>query len=84
MLNWYRAAVRYDISLPGHPRIIPPTLILWGKNDKFIGPEAAGLSRDLCERAELEMFDENTHWLQHEIPSAICQRVLRFAAGSNP
>ena len=78
MLNWYRAALRYRIRAPTPTRIPVPTLILWGKQDKFIGPEGAELSLALCDHGELVMFDDNTHWLQHERPAEVCQRIIAF------
>ena len=79
MLNWYRAMFRYGSSRPKHERITTPTLMLWGRRDKFIGPEGAELSLALCDRGELVMFDENTHWLQHERPEEIARRIVEFA-----
>lgn len=78
MLNWYRAMFRYRARRPKHERIATPTLMLWGKQDRFIGPEGAELSLAMCDRGELVMFDENTHWLQHERPAEICQQIIDF------
>jgi epoxide hydrolase 4 len=78
MLNWYRAMFRYGARRPKHERITTPTLMLWGKKDKFIGPEGAELSRAMCDQGELVMFDENTHWLQHEWPDEVARRIVDF------
>ncbi len=78
MLNWYRAMFRYGAHPPKHKRIAPPTLMLWGKQDKFIRPEGAEMSLALCDRGELVFFDDNTHWLQHERPAEICRRIVEF------
>jgi epoxide hydrolase 4 len=79
MLNWYRAMFRYGAHRPKHERIATRALILWGRRDKFIGPEAAQLSLAMCDRGELAMFDDNTHWLQHERPDEICRRIIEFS-----
>jgi pimeloyl-ACP methyl ester carboxylesterase len=79
MLNWYRAMFRYGARRPKHERISTPTLILWGRRDKFIGLEGAELSLAMCDRGNLATFDENTHWLQHERPEEVCRRVIGFA-----
>jgi pimeloyl-ACP methyl ester carboxylesterase len=79
MINWYRAMFRFGARRPKHERISTPTLMLWGRRDKFIGPEGAELSRAMCDRGELVMFDENTHWLQHERPEEIARRIVEFA-----
>jgi epoxide hydrolase 4 len=36
MIHWYRAMFRYGAAKPRETRIKPPTLILWGVNDRFI------------------------------------------------
>ncbi|MCI0361743.1 MAG: alpha/beta hydrolase [Planctomycetaceae bacterium] len=78
MLNWYRAMFRYGARRPKHERIAPQTLMLWGRHDKFIGPEGAELSLAMCDRGELVMFDDNTHWLQLERPEEVCRRIVEF------
>jgi pimeloyl-ACP methyl ester carboxylesterase len=78
MLNWYRAMFRYGFRRPKHERIATPTLILWGRRDKFIRPEGAELSLAMCDRGELMMFDDNTHWLQHERAEEISRRIVEF------
>lgn len=79
MINWYRAIFRVRLGQPKEPRIAAPTLILWGRRDKFIGPEAAAMSLAYCENGELVMFDESTHWLPHERPDEIGRRIVEFA-----
>ena len=78
MINWYRAMFRYGARRLKRERISTPTLILWGQQDRFIGPEGAEMSLAMCDRGELVMFDENTHWLQHERPAEVCQRIIGF------
>jgi pimeloyl-ACP methyl ester carboxylesterase len=78
MLHWYRAMFRYGAARPKHDRIEPPTLILWGRRDKFIGPEGAERSLAMCERGELAAFPDNTHWLQHERPEEVVSRIVAF------
>jgi epoxide hydrolase 4 len=82
MLHWYRAMFRYGAARPKRDRIEPPTLILWGRRDKFIGPEGAELSLAMCERGELAAFPDNTHWLQHERPEEVVSRIVEFCRRS--
>ena len=82
MLNWYRAAFRYSTPAPRNERILPPTLILWGVRDKFIGREGALRSADLCDLGELVFYDQATHWLPLEEYPDVNERIVEFARGS--
>jgi pimeloyl-ACP methyl ester carboxylesterase len=79
MLNWYRAMFRYGAPAPRHPRILPPALVLWGVQDRFIGEEAADMSLALCDQARLIKYETATHWLQHELPDEVNRQILAFA-----
>lgn len=78
MLHWYRAMFRYGVPGNKDPKIVSPTLMLWGKNDKFILPEAAELSAKLCSDVRLVFYDSATHWLQHEEPEDVNRRIVEF------
>lgn len=66
MINWYRAT----FSKSGKPRssntILPPTLIIWGKNDPHLSHQMAPLSLEYCQDGELVYFEDATHWVQHD------------------
>ncbi len=79
MINWYRALVRY------RPRgrvgkVTVPTRILWGARDRFLGREMAADSVEMCERGELFLLEEATHWLQHEEAEEVNRRLVEFLA----
>lgn len=76
MLNWYRA-VRKTPRLPSL-HIAPPTLIIWGADDNFIGREAAVASAALCADARLEFIEHATHWVHHEEPEIVGRLLLDF------
>lgn len=84
MLNWYRAAFRAglrQIIKPGGQqlrRVQPPTLMLWGKHDVALSWEMAEPSIKLCEQGELVMFENATHWVQHDEAQAVTQHLLTF------
>jgi pimeloyl-ACP methyl ester carboxylesterase len=84
MLNWYRAMFRYGVPSPRNMRVIPPTLILWGKQDRFIAPEAANASLALCDNGKLVAYDAATHWLQHEEADDVNRRIVEFLRVSSP
>ncbi|MBT3337300.1 MAG: alpha/beta hydrolase [Anaerolineae bacterium] len=78
MLNWYRAMLqRPPKSLPS-PRIIVPTLLIWGAKDKFLGREMAQPSIDLCDDGRLVFIEEATHWVQHEEAERVNKLIGSF------
>ncbi|MCS6971449.1 MAG: alpha/beta hydrolase [Leptospiraceae bacterium] len=80
MIHWYRAAVRYP-ELPQPDDVIVPTLILWGKNDRFLEASMAEESLKYCRNGQLEYFPHATHWLQHDEPDAVNAAMERFISG---
>lgn len=80
MVNWYRAMLRYGASAPRNERIIPPTLILWGVQDKFIGREGAERSLQRCDLGRVVYYETATHWLQHEESEEVNRQIVGFAA----
>lgn len=78
MLNWYRAIMQRPPRLTRSPRITVPTLMLWGKQDIALGSEMAHLSLDLCDNGRLIMFDDATHWVQHDEAQAVNQALVEF------
>ncbi len=67
MLNWYRAAPRVSGKLRMlNPRVAVPTLMLWGVNDVALSRRMAQPSIDLCDDGRLIVFEQATHWVQHE------------------
>ena len=59
------------------PRVGVETLVLWGERDRFLGKEMAARVA-LCDRGRLEFFEAATHWLQHDEPAAVNDRLVRF------
>lgn len=77
MINWYRAVVQKPPKAPD-PRVRVPTLVLWGKKDRFLKHEMAQASIELCEDGRLMYFDDVTHWIQHEEPERVNQLLGEF------
>jgi pimeloyl-ACP methyl ester carboxylesterase len=80
MIHWYRAALRAAPKLPKELRIAPPTLMIWGARDKFLGREMAQPSIDLCEDGRLVFLEEATHWVQHEEAQQVNELILEHIA----
>ncbi len=70
MVNWYRGLVHAPAKLLSQPnadvRVHQPVLIIWGAKDMFLNVEMASQSAELCDDARLVLFDQATHWVQHE------------------
>jgi epoxide hydrolase 4 len=76
-INWYRALIRHRRKI-ADPQVHTPTLILWGKQDKFLLSDMAQDSLRYCDSAELTYFPDATHWLQHEEAQRVNQLLLEF------
>jgi pimeloyl-ACP methyl ester carboxylesterase len=81
MVNWYRAAFRHGLSEPRNERIMPPTLLLWGVQDKFIGRIGAERSLTRCDFGRVVYYESATHWLPHEEPDEVNRQIIAFASG---
>jgi epoxide hydrolase 4 len=84
MIDWYRA-LRYPVPAMGGgvrsaPKIVPPTLLIWGKRDRALGPELAKPSVERCADGRLVFLEQATHWLQHEEPERVNALLLEFLA----
>ncbi|HKW63952.1 MAG TPA: alpha/beta hydrolase [Candidatus Acidoferrum sp.] len=77
MINWYRAAVRCRTPLQNRT-VRVPTRVLWGERDRFLMTEMAHESLRYCTNGELFTFVEASHWLQHEEPEKVSQRLVEF------
>jgi epoxide hydrolase 4 len=78
MINYYRAAVWHPAKARIKSlRITMPTLILWGKCDRYLVTELAQESAALCDDARVELFDAS-HWLQHEQAEQVNQMLIDF------
>ncbi|HEX9839153.1 MAG TPA: alpha/beta hydrolase [Anaerolineales bacterium] len=78
MLNWYRAAVRYQARITNDMRVKVPALMLWGMKDVALSHRMARPSMDYCDDGKLLFFPEATHWIQHEEANEVNQHLLEF------
>lgn len=81
MLNWYRAAFRHlSGTEPEKTKtaVRAPTMILWGGRDQALLPELAEKSLIYCENGRLVTFPEISHWIQHESPERVNERLISF------
>jgi epoxide hydrolase 4 len=78
MLNWYRAAARYQPEITNGMRVSVPTLILWGVKDVALSRRMARPSLDYCDEGNLIFFPEATHWVQHEEAEEVNHSLIDF------
>src|SRR5690349_10587447 len=78
MLNWYRAAARYQPEITNGTRVRVRTLILWGVQDFALSRRMARPSLDYCEDGNLIFFPDATHWVQREEADEVNRHLLEF------
>jgi pimeloyl-ACP methyl ester carboxylesterase len=78
MINWYRAAGRYQIPVPKEPRIKVPTLMMWGMQDFALTHRMARPSMDYVDEGNLILFPEATHWVQRDAAEEVNHYLIDF------
>ncbi len=82
MLNWYRAVVRMPPNMNRDLRIKLPTLLLWGAQDVALGRAMAQPSLDLCDAGRLVIFENSSHWVQHDAAESVNKHLVEFFTAS--
>ena len=78
MINWYRAAARYQTRMPEDARVKVPTLMLWGMKDVALSHRMARPSMDYCDEGNLILFPDATHWVQHDSAEEVNHYLIDF------
>ena len=78
MINWYRAVMRHRPKLSRGSRVKVPTLMLWGMQDVALSHRMARPSMDYCEDGKLVIFEDATHWVQHDEAESVNQLLIEF------
>ncbi len=77
IINWYRAAFRFPAKYEN--KIVEiPTLIIWGKNDRFLLEEAGRDSLNYCSEGKFHLIEDATHWVLHERPEQVRMAIVDF------
>lgn len=77
MIDYYRAAVRYQPARRASP-VEVPTLVLWAEEDFALGKALTeGLARGVLDLA-LQYIPRCGHWVQNEAPSEVNDRLMAF------
>ncbi len=60
------------------PNVTVKTLILWGKNDRFLKWEMGEASLAYCNEGEIEYIDDATHWVLRERAELVNRLMVDF------
>jgi pimeloyl-ACP methyl ester carboxylesterase len=77
IVNYYRATLLYREPLPDII-VHVPTLILWGEKDEALNPTLPHASAEFIDNVKLEIFPDNTHWIIHESPTTVSEKLHSF------
>jgi epoxide hydrolase 4 len=90
-LNYYRASplrparegdpAAATIALPREMLTVNvPTLVLWGMRDVALLPSLLDGLQEYVPRLTVEKIDQASHWIVHEQPQLVADRLARFLA----
>jgi epoxide hydrolase 4 len=87
MINYYRSSVRQSPKR-AEAQIRPvqaPTLIIWGEDDRYLGPELAEPDHDDVPNLDhVERLPDASHWVHHDEPERVTQLLTGFFALAAP
>lgn len=79
MMNWYRAAIRYNAKgLGSELQVRVPALVLWGEKDEVLLASMARESLDYCDDGALRYFPRAGHFVQHDAREEVLAELLSF------
>lgn len=79
-INYYRALFRRSpLQARGtFNRIDAPVLIIWGEQDRYLGPELAEPDRKWVPNQRVERLADASHWVQLDQPEVVNALLLDF------
>ena len=83
MINYYRAAVRQSPKKAAAQLrpIAAPTLVIWGQEDRFLGPDLAEPDRaDVPGLDRVERIAGASHWVHHDEAERVTALLSEFFA----
>ena len=81
MLNWYRAAVRYQPRITNDMHVKVPALMMWGMKDVALSHRMARPSMDYCDDGKLVFFPDATHWVQFDAAQEVNELLIKLVNG---
>jgi len=87
MINYYRSSVRTPPKR-AEAAIRPikaPTLVIWGEEDRYLGPELAEPDHDDVPNLDrVERLADASHWVHHDESERVTQLLIDFFAPALP
>jgi len=85
-ISYYRAAFRAGPRSLANlaRRIRVPTLLLWGMRDHYLVPELTEGLEAHVRNLRVERHSTATHWIQHDEPEWVNERIVRFLLPVSP
>jgi epoxide hydrolase 4 len=87
MINYYRSSVRTSPKqAEARLRAISaPTLVIWGQDDRYLGPELAEPEHDDVPNLDrVERLPDASHWVHHDEHERVSQLLIDFFAPALP
>jgi len=85
MINYYRASVRQSPK-QAEAQLRPisaPTLVIWGQDDAYLGPDLAEPDRDDVPNLDrVERLADASHWVHHDEAERVNQLLIGFFAAA--
>ena len=87
MINYYRSSVRTPPKKAEAQihQVKAPTLVIWGEDDRYLGPELAEPDRDDVPNLDrVERLPGASHWVHHDEAERVNQLLTGFFAPALP
>jgi pimeloyl-ACP methyl ester carboxylesterase len=85
MINYYRASVRQSPK-KAEAELRPisaPTLVIWGQDDQYLGPDLAEPDHDDVPNLDrVERLADASHWVHHDQAEHVNQLLIDFFAAA--
>ena len=82
MINYYRSSVRQSKGADAALRpLSAPTLVIWGQDDDYLGPELAEPDHDDVPNLDrVERVPDASHWVHHDEAERVNELLVDFLA----
>ncbi|MCX7707089.1 MAG: alpha/beta fold hydrolase [Anaerolineae bacterium] len=80
-MNYYRWIIRHPrAAFAGLRRIEAPVLVIWGEQDRYLGPELAEPGKKWVPNCRVERLPDASHWVQADAAERVNELLVGFLA----